>query len=96
MKYWTGGYYLIIKIMPIVPGHISSVSIEYKYNYWKVLGFIDNKGGGITNESNTYLYHFSDNHPSVYILLFVNTCIIRKYLNTCNAIGQKIICVNMT
>ena len=48
MKDWSGGSYLVMKSTPIFPGGITLLAIGYKYNYWKVLGFIANEGDGST------------------------------------------------
>ena len=39
-KIWPGGSYLVMKIIPRVPGGRTLLSIGYKYNSRKVLGFI--------------------------------------------------------
>ena len=39
-KYWPGGYYLMPRINPIVPGGRPLIAIGYNYNDRKVLLFI--------------------------------------------------------
>ena len=48
MKYWSGGLYLVLKITPRVPGDRPLMTIVYKYNSMKVLGFISTEGYGST------------------------------------------------
>ena len=48
MKYWSRGSYLVMNITPRVTGDIPRMAIRYKYNYMKVLGFIDTEGSGST------------------------------------------------
>ena len=45
IKEWAGGYYLVMKSTPIVPGDIPFVSIIYKYNDCTVLVSIATWGG---------------------------------------------------
>ena len=55
MKDWTGGYYLVFKINPMVPGDRLLVANGYKYNDWKVLSFIETEEVGITKTTIPYL-----------------------------------------
>ena len=45
MKECLGGYHLVMKITPIVPGYIPLMAIGYRYRYQRVLEFIDMEGG---------------------------------------------------
>ena len=58
MKYWPGGSYLVMKITPRVSGGRPLLTIGYKYNYRKVLGFISTEGSGITEPGDPYLSRF--------------------------------------
>ena len=44
MKDWSGGSYLFMKSTTIFPGERPLLAIGYKYNYRKVLGFVDTGG----------------------------------------------------
>ena len=55
MKDWTGGYYLVFKRNPMVPGDRLLVANGYKYNDWKVLSFIETEEVGITKTTIPYL-----------------------------------------
>ena len=46
MKECLGGYHLVMKSTPSVPGDRPLMAIGYKYNYRKVLGFIYTEGAG--------------------------------------------------
>ena len=46
LKEWPGGSYSFMKSTTRVPGDILIMSIGYKYNFRKVLGFIATGGGG--------------------------------------------------
>ena len=75
MKDWTGGSYLVLKIIPRFPCGSPLLDIGYKYNYRKVLGFIDTDGTGSTEPGDPYLSRF----PDIFMIfpfapLFVITC----------------------
>ena len=57
-KYCLGGYYLVLRIKPMVPGGRPLISIGYKYNGWKVLFFIAISDAGSTKAGITYLYKY--------------------------------------
>ena len=67
MKDWPGRLYIIMNIITIVPGDRPLMTIEYKYNSRKFLGFVANEGGGITEPCNTYLSRF----PKIYYYFYV-------------------------
>ena len=64
MKYCPVGSYLVMKSTPWVPGDRTFMAIGYKYNYWKILLFIDTYGGVIDYTADTCLshlpYHYSN------------------------------------
>ena len=47
-KDWSGGYYLVLRSKPMVPGGRPLIAIGYKYNTRKVLSFIVTENEGIT------------------------------------------------
>ena len=73
-----------MKSTPIIPCYIPLMSIRYKNNYWKVLGFIATEGAGSTDPGGNSLYHFPDNYSNVYIIPFDHPNMIGRYLNACN------------
>ena len=62
MKDWPGGSHIVMKITPRVPCGRPIMSIGYKYNYKKVLGFIPTDGAGITKPGDPYFSSF----PEIY------------------------------
>ena len=75
MKYWPGGSYLVMKITTIVPGGLPLLLIDYKYNYRKVLRFIDTEGD-VSNELGDPYYIVSMNFFLMFLFapLFILTC----------------------
>ena len=67
MEGWPGGSYTVMKITPIFTGVITLLSIGYKYNYRKVLGFISAEGDGSTEPGDPYLSCFLDIFSNVYV-----------------------------
>ena len=59
-KYWPERSYLVLKSTPRVPIEIPLMTIGYKYNSRKVLGFIATEGGRITESGDPYLSRFPD------------------------------------
>ena len=55
MKEWSGGSYLVMKIIPIIPGDIPIFSIRYRYNSRKVLIFVAAEGSVSNKPGDTYL-----------------------------------------
>ena len=47
-KYFPGGYYLVLRSKPMVPGYRPLIAIGYKYNARKVLYCIVTDSAGIT------------------------------------------------
>ena len=64
------------------------LSIGYKYNSSKVLGFIATEGGRSTESGNPYLSCFSYIHYTVSVSLVVCPHLLGRYLNVCNAIDN--------
>ena len=60
IKDWPGGSYLVMSITPRFPGEIPLLDIGYKYNFRKVLGFINTEGSGSTEPDDPYLSFFPD------------------------------------
>ena len=60
MKDWPGGSYLVLEINPRFPGERPLLSIGYKYNSRKVLGFIATEVAGSTEPGDPYLSLFPD------------------------------------
>ena len=58
MKNWPGGSYLVMKSTPRVPVGRPLLTIGYKYNSRKVLGFIATEGAGSTEPGGTYVSCF--------------------------------------
>ena len=86
MKYFLGGSYLVIKSTPRVTSGRPFMSIGYKYNYRKVLGFIDTEGAGSTTPGDTYLFCFPDIYSNIYVRPIVHPHFLGRYLNACNEI----------
>ena len=60
MKDWPGGSYLVMKSTQIFPGGRPLVSIGYRYNSRKVLGFIASEGVRSIKQGDTCLSLFPD------------------------------------
>ena len=60
MKEFPVGSCIFMKIKVIVLEDIPIIDIFYKYNSWKVLGFIATEGGGGNDSVNPYSYHLPD------------------------------------
>ena len=88
MKDWPGGSYLVMKIIPWVPGEITLLAIGYKYNYRKVIGFIASEGDGRTEPGDPYLSHFPDIYSNVSVRPIVRPHLLGRYFNDCNAIDN--------
>ena len=89
MKYWLGGSYLFMKGNTRVPSGRPLLDIGYKYNYRKVLVFIDTEGGGSTEPGDPHL----SNLPDIYYNVSVNPVVcpqfLGKYFNSCNALDNN-------
>ena len=75
-----------MKIIPRVPGGISLMAIWYKYSSIKVLCFISNEWGGITEPGYPYLSCFPEIYSNVSVLSAVSTPLLGRYFNVCNTI----------
>ena len=73
-----------MNITPIVTGDIPFVAIVYKYNYWRVLGFISDEGYGSTDPGDTYLSCFPENYTNIYFLPVVSHRVLVSHFNGCN------------
>ena len=60
MKYCPGGSYLVMKITPRFLDGRPLLTIGYKYNSRKVLGFIATDGSLSTEPGDPYLSRFPD------------------------------------
>ena len=83
MKYWPGGYYIIMNSMTRVTGDRTLMTIGNRYNFWKLLALIATEWVGSTDPGETYLFHLPDK-----FLNFVCTNILCSYFNAYNDIGQ--------
>ena len=54
-KDWSGSFYLVLRINPMVPGGRLLIAVGYKYNTRKVLPFIVTEDTGITHTGLNYL-----------------------------------------
>ena len=86
MKDCPGGSYLVLKSTPRFPCETSLLTIGYKYNFRKVLGFIATEGSGTTEPGDPYLSRFPEIYSNVSVFPFVRTHLLGRYFNTCNAI----------
>ena len=88
MKYWPGGSYLFLKITPIFPDERPLLAIWYKYNYRKVLGFVDTEGAGSTEPDDPYLSRFPDIYSNVSVRPVFLPHLLGMYFNDCNEIDN--------
>ena len=88
MKDWPGGSYLVININPRVPGGRPLLYIGYRYNSRKVLGFITNEGGGITEPDDPYLSRSHDLRYNVSVCPVVCPHFLGRYFNAYNSIDD--------
>ena len=88
MKDWPGGSYLILKITPRFPGERPLVTIGYKYNSRKVLGFIATEEGGSTEPGDPYSSRFPGIYSNIFVLPIVSPHLIVSYFNACNSIDN--------
>ena len=88
MKDLTVGSDLVTKSTPRVPGGIPLIAIVCKYNFRKVLCFIDTKGAGSTEPGDPYLSCFTEIYYNVIVCPVVRTHLIGRYLYACNLIDN--------
>ena len=82
MKYWPVGPYLVMNSNTIVPGGLPLITIGYKYNSRKVIGFISTEGGGSTEPGDPYLSCF----PEIYSNVFVRPVVSPNFPVKCHGI----------
>ena len=66
-KDWPGGYYLVFKSKPMVPGDRPIIAIGYTYNAQKVLYFIVIDNTGSTKTGIPYLSKYPDQFTNIAI-----------------------------
>ena len=77
MKDFPGGSYLVMKSTPRVPGGIPLISIGYKYNFSRVIGFIATEGDGVFNQViPIYLNYLEYILMFLFAQLFILTCYV--------------------
>ena len=84
MKDWTVGSYLVMNGTPIVPGGRPLISIGYKYNSRKALGFISTEGDGSTEPGYPYLSRFPDIYSNISVRPVSPPNLIGRYSGACN------------
>ena len=78
-----------MKNNPRVPGGRPLMTIGYKYNSRKVLGFIATEGGGSTEPGDPYLSCFLDIYSNVSDCPSVFPHLLVRYYNACNTIDNR-------
>ena len=86
MKDFPVGSYIFMKSTPIFTGGRPLLSIGYKYNSRKVLGFIATEGTGVTETGYPYLSRLPDFYPNVSVCPVVRPRLLGIYFNACNLI----------
>ena len=86
IEYWPVGSYLVMRIIPRVTVGITLLDIGYKYNYRKVLGFIDTKRDGSNEPDNPYLSRFPEISSNVSVIPAVHPHLLLRYFDACNSI----------
>ena len=79
LKDWPGGYYIVMKSNPRVPGGIQLMEIGYKYNSRKVLGCIATERDGSTEPGDPYLSCL----PDIYYNVSVRPVVRTHFLGRC-------------
>ena len=88
MKDWPGESYLVLKSNPRFPGERPLLSIGYKYNSSKVIGFIATEGSGSTEPGDPYLSRFPGIYSNVSVRPIALPHLLGSYFNACNAIDN--------
>ena len=88
MEYWPGRSYLVMNSTQIFPGGTPLMTVGYKYNTRKFLGFIATEGGGSTEPVNPSLFHLSDIYSNVYFGPVVCPQFMVRHFNSYNAIDN--------
>ena len=86
MKYWLGGYYLVLKCTLRFPVEIPLLDIRYEYNSRKVTA---TEGDGSTEPGDPYLSCFPDIYLSVSVRPVVRPNLLGRYFNACNVIDNQ-------
>ena len=86
MKYWPGGSYILMNSTPRFPIGGPMMSIGYKYNYRKVLGFIATEGDVSAEPGDPYLSRLPDIFSNILVRPVVLPHLLGRYFNACNAI----------
>ena len=89
MKDCPGGSYLVMKSTSIVHGGIPIMSIGYRYNYSKVIGFIATEGGGSTQPGDSYLSQLPGIYSNVSVRPVFHPRFLCRSFNACNAIDSQ-------
>ena len=79
-KNWPGGYYLVLRSKPMVPGGWPLIAIGYKYNARKVLSFIVTDNAGSTNTDIPYLSKYPDQFTNVSIRPVARPLVMSKQI----------------
>ena len=75
---WPGGFYLMLRNKPMVPGDRPLIAIGYKYNARKVLYFIVTDNAWSTNTVITYLSKYPDQYNNVAICPVARPLVMSK------------------
>ena len=84
MKDCLGGSYLVMKSILSFPGESPLLTIEYKNNYMKGLGFIVPERAVSNEPCDPYLYCLSDSYSNVSIFPVVRPHVLGRYFNACH------------
>ena len=77
-----------MKSTPRFPGERPLLSIGYKYNSGRFLGFIATEGDGSTEPGDPYLSRFTDIYLNISVRPVVRPHFLGRYFNACNAIDN--------
>ena len=89
MKYCPVGSYIFLKNNPIVTGDRTPMSIGYRYNSSKFLGYIATEGSGSNEPVDTYLSHFPEIFCDVSNRSIVRPRFLGSYFNACCSIDNQ-------
>ena len=88
MKDLPGVSCLVIKSTPRFPGGIPLMTIGYKYNSRKFLGFIATEVAGSNEPGDPYLFHFPEIYSNVSFCTVVHPHLLSSYFNAFNSIDN--------
>ena len=77
-KYFPGGFYLVLRRKPMLPGGWPLIAIGYKYNARKVLYFIVMDNAGSRNTGIPYLSKYPDQFTNVSICPVARPLVMSK------------------